>query len=159
VGTPDITGTFPKFYLSDTILTKVDSNTYHRTSPDGSIEIYGRAVGVTAGKRNVFLTRRLDPQGRGINFVYDTDPSYPWRLKFVVDASGLATELFYELPASPSFVTRVRDPFGREATFNYTGNFLRSITDPIGITSSFTYENSKISVITTPYGVTNVRRS
>jgi RHS repeat-associated protein len=159
VGSPDATGTFDKFYFSDTILTKVDSNTYHRTSPDGSIEIYSRAVGVTAGKRNVFLTRRLDTHGQAMDFVYDTDPSYPWRLKFVVDASGLATELFYELPSSPGFVTRVRDPFGRQAIFAYTGNFLQSITDPVGITSSFGYQDSRISLITTPYGVTKVRRS
>jgi YD repeat-containing protein len=56
----------------------------------------------------------------------------------------------------PAKITRVTDPFGRYASFEYDpSGRLSRITDVIGITSEFTYgTNDFISSLTTPYGTT-----
>src|SRR5213594_930210 len=61
-----------------------------------------------------------------------------------------------DLSSDPLKITRVTDPFGRFATFDYTstGRLMR-ITDVIGIQSSFGYGPTDfISTLTTPYGTT-----
>src|SRR5262249_44872150 len=51
-------------------------------------------------------------------------------------------------------VTKVTDPFGRYATFEYQNGQLWKITDPVGIVSQFHYTagTNFIDSLTTPYG-------
>ena len=80
----------------------------------------------------------------------------------VVDAAGKETRLFYELPPGPGNdlkITKVEDPFGRFATFDYdSSGRLEKITDVILIESAFDYETGPgdfIEKLTTPYGITS----
>ena len=56
-------------------------------------------------------------------------------------------------------ITKVTDPFGRAASFEYNANgtpLLQSITDVIGIKSEMSYGNgSFVSSVKTPYGTSN----
>ncbi len=51
------------------------------------------------------------------------------------------------------------DPFGRTATFTYTGaGQLASVTDTLGLTSTFGYQAEDfVGTLTTPYGTTSFR--
>lgn len=151
---------FLKDPTSDALLVRINSNVYERRFRDGSKEVYGQAIGTTGPNRKVFLTAIVDANGRTLSLVYDTNASYPSRLKFLVDASGLATELFYDQAGYPYLITKVRDPFGREARFFYAELFgqqrLQKVRDVIGLESSFGYDaNGRINAMTTPYGTTN----
>src|SRR5262249_33061995 len=97
----------------------------------------------------VFLTRVVDPQGQAITFTYDGT----FRLVAATDALGQVSTVSYELPDDALKITKVTDPFGRFATFEYTGGQLTRITDIGGIQSSFTYGAADtITSETTPYG-------
>jgi YD repeat-containing protein len=138
---------------------QVSSNVYERRFGDGSKEVYGLATGPAGSIRNLLLTQIVDAKGLALTFVYDDDPSYPTRLKHLVDASGLSTDLFYEMADKPYLISRVRDPFGREAHFLYADvagrRRLETIRDMIGLESSFGYDrNGVITSMTTPYGTT-----
>jgi RHS repeat-associated protein len=124
---------------------------YRRRLPDGSVEIYGQPDGATNSPRRVFLTALRDPQGNQVNFTYD---QY-FRLVAATDPLGQVTSLGYD-PVDYLKITKITDPFGRSATFEYNGSGqLYRITDPIGIQSSFTYSaGDTLSSMTTPYGTT-----
>ncbi len=57
------------------------------------------------------------------------------------DASGHHSYMYYEDPANPDKVTRVRDPLGREATVQYDvfGNAVRTVS-PRGVVTLSTYD-------------------
>jgi RHS repeat-associated protein len=144
---------------SQGLLTKTSTNSYQCLYPDGSLEIYSQPES-TNGPRRVFLTRKQDPTGNALTFIYD---SY-YRLTNVVDAIGQVTTLSYGLTNDIYKITRVTDPFGRFATFQYNGSGqLTNITDTIGISSAFTYgapgEADFINSLTTPYGTTTFTNS
>jgi RHS repeat-associated protein len=121
---------------------------YERRLPDGSVEVFTEAVGTAV--RRVFMSQWLDPQGNGLTFVYDENV----RLLYVYDALSQRTTLDYN-DGDDTKVTRVTDPFGRSATFEYVAGRLAKITDVIGITSSFTYgPGDFMTALTTPYGTT-----
>jgi RHS repeat-associated protein len=78
------------------------------------------------------------------------------RLVGVTDAIGQVTTLSYDLTGSPLLITKITDPFGRSALFDYnsSGQLVR-ITDVIGIRSEFEYGSSDfVKALTTPYGTT-----
>jgi len=104
---------------------------YERYLPDGSEEVYAHDDGATTGLRRVFLTRRINPQGQ-------------------------TTTFSYEHPGNDKLITRIIDPFGREAVLHYDARGrLSSITDPIGIVSSFSYDDGHfMTSMHTPYGTT-----
>lgn len=140
---------------------------YERRFRDGSKEVYGLRVSEYGDCANfdpssakVFLTQIVDKAGHALSLVYDTDPAYPTRLKYVVDAAGLATELSYEDASDPYLITRVRDPLNREARFFYADlagrRRLARIRDAAGMESSFSYTpEGLIDSMTTPYGRTS----
>lgn len=128
---------------------------YTRELSDGSKEIFG-GTGAALGSpaRKVFLKQIIDRFGQAITFQYDGTGGN-LRLWTVTDATGQVTSLSYT-NTDPTKVTRVTDPFGRAAIFDYdaAGRLLR-ITDPIGISSQFGYADADfVSSLTTPYGVT-----
>ena len=134
-------------------LTRTSGSSYQCLYPDGSMEIYS-IPNATNGPRNVFLTKKIDPQGNALTFIYDSN----YRLTNVIDAIGQVTSLSYGL-SDIYKITKVTDPFLRYATFQYNASGqLTNITDEIGVTSAFAYgapgEADFINTLTTPYGTT-----
>jgi RHS repeat-associated protein len=128
---------------------------YERRLNDGSVEVFSQPDGASVFPRKVFMTQVRDPQGNGVTFTYDEN----LRVVAAVDALTQVTTISYELPSDSLKITKVTDPFGRFATFEYDpvmGQLIR-ITDVVGITSEFTYASAGdfISAITTPYGTTS----
>ena len=124
---------------------------YERRLTDGSFEEYGQPDGALTFPRKVFLTRMVDAAGNAVSLTYDGS----LRLVAIADAVGQVTTLQYEHPTDPLLLTRVTDPFGREALFAYNAQgLLEQITDVQGLQSSFEYVGDFVSKLTTPYGDT-----
>ena len=126
---------------------------YEFEAEDGSVEVYAQSDGTVTGYGKIFMTERIDPRGDKILFGYDSD----LRLTQVVDALGRVTTLFYEHPTDIWKITKVQDPFGRFATFEYdTEGRLYRMTDVVGLAATFTYDaTDTIQAMTTPYGTTS----
>lgn len=124
---------------------------YSLLMPDGSVEVYGHSNAATNYPRNIFLTKKIDPQGNVITLNYDNQN----RLQTIADSAGRQTTFSYSGP-SRFLVTKITDPFGRSANLKYTANGqLSSITDIIGLTSTFGYDaNALVNSLHTPYGTT-----
>lgn len=121
---------------------------YEHRMADGSVEVFAQSDGAATAPRRVFLTEVRDPLNQSMTFTYDAS----LRLVAVTDALGQVSTIAYE-DADPLKITKVTDPFGRFATFQYTGGKLTRITDVIGLTSDFTYQATDfINTLTTPYG-------
>jgi len=143
---------------SNTVLTRFTSPSlrYERQYQNGAKDIYGLSDGATTFPRKIFLTQRVDPAGNAITFTYDAS----YRLVAATDALGQVTTLSYELSGQSGdnlLITKVTDPFGRFAKFDYSSSTPRQlikITDVIGITSQFAYSSDFINAMTTPYGTT-----
>lgn len=129
---------------------------YERRLPDGSKEVFALSDGATSYPRRIFMTQLVDAAGNTVHICYDTS----FRVTTITDAPGLSTHLSYELQDDPRKITKVTDPFGRFALFDYTNGQLTRITDEIGIQSQFTYTPGTDSVdsLTTPYGTTHFAR-
>jgi RHS repeat-associated protein len=125
---------------------------YERRNPDGSREVYSLVEGVATNPRRIFLTESFDPQGQRLLFTYDSKA----RMVSITDAIGQVTTLAYEHPDDELKITKVTDPFGREAHFEYTNALtLGKIKDPIGIESEMSYgDGAFVSQLKTPYGAT-----
>ncbi|HKP02600.1 MAG TPA: RHS repeat-associated core domain-containing protein [Chthoniobacterales bacterium] len=137
---------------SHAALVKTGPASYERRLPDGSKEVFGLSNGASSYPRRVFMTQIVDPAGNTTNIGYDAS----FRVTTITDALNQVTTVSYELAGDPLKVTKVTDPFGRFATFEYTNGKLTRITDEIGIQSQFTYAAGTDSVdsLTTPYGTT-----
>lgn len=121
---------------------------YEHRLADGTVEVFDQPDGASTSPRRTFLTEIRDPQGQTLTFTYDAS----LRLVAATDALGQVSTVSYE-DADPLKVTKVTDPFGRFAQFEYTGGKLTRITDVIGLTSEFTYGTGDfIDSMTTPYG-------
>jgi RHS repeat-associated protein len=155
------------------LLTRTGPASYQLLYRDGSKMIFSQSDGSAGSSRNIFLTQQIDPQGNALTFQYNTNLC----LVSVADAIGQVTTLTYglastnigsginqtTLQADPYKLTKVTDPFGRTALFNYQPTVvalnytffqgqrngtnpiyawgLASVTDEIGITSQFGYES------------------
>src|SRR5205823_6932304 len=124
-----------------------------RRLPDGSKELFASSDGATSYPRRIFMTQQIDPAGNTVSIGYDAS----FRVTTITDTLSQVTNVAYELPADPLKITKVTDPFGRFATFEYTNGQLTRITDEIGIQSQFTYTpgTDSIDSLTTPYGTTS----
>ena len=141
---------------SHATLLKTGDASYERRMPDGSKQVFGRSDGATFYPRRIFMTQIVDPAGNAVTIGYDAT----FRVTTLTDALGQVTTLSYELPGDPLKITKVTDPFGRFATFEYTNGLLTRITDQIGIQSQFTYTSGSDSIdsLTTPYGTATFAR-
>lgn len=148
-----VAATFSPDPQSHAVLVKTGEASYERRFPDGSKQIYGLSDGATSYPRRIFMTRMADPAGNTVLIGYDAT----FRVTTITDSVGQTTSIAYELSGDPYKITRVTDPFGRFATFDYTVGKLSVITDMIGIQSQFTYlpESDSIDSLTTPYGTTH----
>ena len=137
---------------SHAMLVKTGTATYERRLPDGSKQVFAQSDGATTYPRKIFMTQMVDPAGNAVTIGYDAII----RIATLTDALGMVTTLSYELPGDALKITKVTDPFGRFATFQYSVGQLTTITDEIGIQSQFTYTSGTDSIdsLTTPYGTT-----
>jgi RHS repeat-associated protein len=150
-------GTSGVHYRSRAIVARTSSTSYERRLPDGSVEVFGQPDAATVFPRRIYLTAIKDPQGNSVSLAYSYESTTGGlRLATATDAIGQITTFSYE-NSDPLKITKVTDPFGRFAQFEYdTSGRLNRITDVIGITSEFTYGTSDIiSSLTTPYGTTS----
>jgi RHS repeat-associated protein len=133
-------------------LVRISDDRYERRMPDGSKQVFGHSDGATSFPRRLFMTEIVDPAGNALVIGYDAS----FRVITLKDALNQVTTLSYELPGDPLKITKVTDPFGRFAAFEYTDGLLTRITDEIGIQSQFTYTSGTDSIdsLTTPYGTT-----
>lgn len=147
------TQTFASHPQSHATLVKTGTASYERRFPDGSKQVYALSDGATAYPRRIFMTQMIDPAGNAATIGYDGS----FRVATITDALSQVTTLSYELAGDPLKITKVTDPFGRFATFQYVGGQLSTITDTIGIQSQVTYVSgtATINSLTTPYGTTN----
>ncbi len=141
---------------SHAALVKIGSATYERRLPNGSKQVFARSDGAISYPRRIFMTQMIDPAGNAVTVGYDEGA----RISTLTDALGLVTTFAYGQPGEALKITKVTDPFGRFATFEYSGGMLTRITDEIGIQSQFTYVSGTDSIdsLTTPYGTTNFTR-
>ena len=125
---------------------------YERRLPDGGLEAFSQPDGGVTFPRKVFLTSWKDPQGNAVTLTYDAS----FRIVAATDAIGQVTTVSYQHASDPLKITKVTDPFGRYASFEYNAQGqLQKITDVIGITSEFVYESGDFTnALTTPYGTT-----
>ena len=132
------------------VLVRTSSSTYERRFPNGSKEIFSQSDGSTSYPRRIFLTSVGDATGNSTTLTYDGS----LRITRITDSLGQSTNLAYDLTGDPSKITKMTDPFGRSATFEYISGKLTRITDPIGIESEFGYASGSdfINSMTTPYG-------
>jgi len=137
---------------SHSVLVKTGTDSYERRLPDGSKQVFGVSDGAPVYPRRIFMTQLVDAAGNTVTIGYDSS----FRITTLTDALGLVTTLAYELPDDPLKITKVTDPFGRFASFQYSSGQLSMITDEIGIQSQFSYTSGTDSIasLTTPYGTT-----
>ena len=150
---------FPKNRRWETVLVRINANSYERRHPDGSKQVYSQAIGTTGPARKVFMTQLVDPQGNAVRLNYDRTPGFEIRIVSITDATGLTSTFSYNQPGAPYLVTSITDPFGRAASFTYQtvagAPRLVKITDTIGIQSAFEYNaNGQVTALATPYGRT-----
>ncbi|MBO9712630.1 RHS repeat-associated core domain-containing protein [Sphingomonas sp.] len=138
-------GAYSQAYV--TAQTVSGATTFTRHLKDGSLEVFGQALG-----NKYFMTAVIDRQGNKVTISYDAQ----MRIASITDAIGQVTTLSYG-NSDPLKVTKITDPFGRSASFTYNGaGQLASITDVLGITSQYTYGTGDfVSALKTPYGTTS----
>jgi RHS repeat-associated protein len=156
-GFDNSTQTYAFQQYDQTKLTRTSPDTYEMLSRDGTRKVFNRSDGATGFLRKVFLTQLIDPAGNAVSLTYDND----LRVVRIADAIGQVTTLSYEHPTDIFKITKITDPFGRFATFDYdaSGRLIK-ITDVIGITSEFIYDSGDfITTLTTPYGVTTFTKT
>lgn len=162
------TQTFAVQPYDHTQLKRIGTNTFTATYemlyPDGSKKIFGRRA---RGNIDVLLTEVVDPAGNAVTLTHsDTDN----RLLAITDALGQVTTISYDDPQNSFLISKVTDPFGRFATFEYTsfsvvcgrnpdGTFvtcpvhiLSRVTDVVGLVSRFEYSQDNVQRMITPYG-------
>lgn len=144
--------TFAPDPQSHATLVKTGAASYERRMPDGSKQVFALSDGAASYPRRIFMTQVVEPAGNAVSIGYDAS----FRVTTITDALGQITNLSYELAGDPLKITKVTDPFGRFATFQYSAGKLATITDEIGIQSQFTYlaGTDSIDSLTTPYGTT-----
>ncbi|MBI3851714.1 MAG: hypothetical protein HY298_15780 [Verrucomicrobia bacterium] len=134
-----------------TLLKRTSTNTYEMVWPDGSKKIFGPDIGALG----LALRQVVDSSGNAVTLTYDQG-----RLVALTDAIGQVTTISYQHPTNPNLITKVTDPFGRFATFEYDRlavplpmpnpectnfpsffhtEFLVKITDVLGLQSQFDY--------------------
>jgi len=155
-GTQSFTGFNPasQSYLPEpktqAVLVRTSSSSYERRFQDGSKEIFALSDNSPNYPRLVFLTQAFDAAGNAVTINFDST----YRVTSITDALGQSVTLSYGLNGDPRKITKVTDPFGRQADFAYTNGQLISSTDPVGIVSQFHYASGTnfIDSLTTPYG-------
>lgn len=166
------THTFAPQQYDLTQLKRIGTNTftssYEMTFPDGSRKVFGQRT----PDGSVFLTQVVDPAGNAVTLTWQDTGILGRRLLTLTDAIGQVTTLSYEHPLQSLLITKVTDPFGRFASFEYrsveidadsnpnsapiTVYVLAKSTDVLGLVSQFDYVGNTdiVQRMITPYGTT-----
>lgn len=109
--------TFAFQQFDQTLLRRTGTSSYAMVWPDGSKMIFSQSDGSVGSGRRVYLTQIADPASNALTFTYDQD----LRVVAVTDAIGQVTTVTYGdgTNAATTSLTRVTDPFGRSAAFDY----------------------------------------
>ncbi|HYG22075.1 MAG TPA: RHS repeat-associated core domain-containing protein [Verrucomicrobiae bacterium] len=137
--------------FEQTVLKRVAVNLYEMMWPDGSKKIFGPL----SGANGLLLSQVMDSAANAVTLTYGGQG-----LAAITDAIGQVTTISYGYPPENptnlfNMITKVTDPFGRSATFEYVIGgipfpnvdstnhldtaFLVKITDVLGLESQFTY--------------------
>jgi RHS repeat-associated protein len=147
------TQTYAPQQYDQTLLKRISANLYEMMWPDGSKKVFGPQ----ADSRGLLLSQVVDPAGNAVTLTYGGD----LKLVALTDAIGQVTTISYEDTNNPALITKVTDPFGRFATFEYASfpipagpcqtdtnridylysDFLIKITDVLGLESRFVYQD------------------
>ncbi len=148
----DVIGIYGRQRKSMALLKRTGATSYSLTHADNTVDVFDLADGSTFWPRRVFMTSRTDPQGNTLTYTWNGSG----QLTHIHDSLNQATTLSYDHPTDPLKITKMTDPFGREANFAYdVSGRLKTITDPVEIESEFSYGTGDfIETLTTPYGVT-----
>ncbi|MEX1115129.1 MAG: RHS repeat-associated core domain-containing protein [Akkermansiaceae bacterium] len=148
----DTTGDYARQLKSQALLKRTSSTAYTLTYPDNSVVIFNSPDASTVWPRRVFMTSQTDPHGNTLTYTWNS----AGQLTHIHDSLNQATTLAYEHPTDSLKITKLTDPFGREANFGYDeSGRLELLTDPVGIESEFTYGSGDfIEILSTPYGNT-----
>jgi RHS repeat-associated protein len=141
------------------------TSTYEMIYPDGSKKVFG----LRTPSSQIFLTQVVDPAGNAVTLTWEDTPSGDKQLTAITDAIGQVTTISYEDPDHSGLITKVTDPFGRFAKFEYTDQVagyvfhgtcptnltaepiyvtrLHKITDVLSLTSQVTYETKTLTYI------------
>jgi RHS repeat-associated protein len=163
------TQTFAPQQMEETRLRRIGgsvaTSSYEMTLPDGSRKVFG----LRAANR-ALLTQVIDPVGNAVTLGYSGD-----FLTSITDAIGQTTTITWQHTTNADLITKVTDPFGRFATFDYVTyniqglnpqnpntptpiSVLANITDTLGLVSHFSYSldtNLVMQQMVTPYGTTS----
>jgi RHS repeat-associated protein len=142
--------------------------------PDGSRDVFSLSANIVIASpvligqtsfgnstERLFLTRRIDPQGRvtQLGYEYVTDLTqlgcYFYRLRYVVDPDHRTNTFLY---TSGLQLGEIDDPYGRKVSLGRdSSGRLGSIVDAVGQTNYFGYQgaNGWINKLSTPYGDTS----
>lgn len=167
------TQTFATQQFDQTLLKRTGTNNYEMTFRDGSKKVFGLRQA-----NSVLLTQVIDPAGNAVTLTWSGSD-----LVGITDAIGQVTTLAYDHPSQPGLITKVTDPFGRFANFEYdefqlvlnpnnptnltTVYSIKKITDVLGLASQFVYAyvagtngNTNITMVSmsTPYGTTSFNK-
>ena len=92
---------------------------FERALPNGWTQVFTVSDGSAVYPRKVFLSEVRDPWDNTVTLGYDAGFAAGTRLLTIADALGRPTTLHYEDEGDPLRITKVTDPFGREAVFTY----------------------------------------
>ena len=147
-----------KDYYSQSTMAPMNNNReegFYISYPNGDVDHYDFVVTNLFGLNHAFLTRKYEPSGHYMQFIYARTNDFVW-LKYVVDTDGRTNTLTYTNSTFPTRITGVEDPFGRKAFMEYNNaGILTNIIDVAALGSSFNYDSRGwITNLTTPYGAT-----
>ena len=134
--------------------------------PDGRQDVYGfvfqvgikplcpigdpLCVGRMDNTARMYLTQRIDPQGRITRLGYQQQPLVAgqpaYALRYVVDPDGRTNTYSYN-STNRSQLLRIDDPYGRSAAFGYDPVYgtLTSIVDAVQLTNTFQYQTATVT--------------
>lgn len=151
----NLTNPYAPDLLSQAVLTISSKDSYELKLPDGSASVYNQPDGTG----RFFMTKFVDAQGNATTITYDAN----FRITAITDAQGQVSTLTYASNTVGNLgyylITRITDPFARQANFEYDGanKHVSSISDVLGMRSKFIYDpnSSFIMSMTTPYGTSS----
>jgi RHS repeat-associated protein len=139
-------GTYTKPFNVFNTLVKVFDKRYALTFLDGTVYTYAVPAGTVL--TSPMLIEIRDSYNQPLSIVYDSSGRI-WKI-----ADALSRETIFSYYSGTNLVQTVTDPFGRSATYEYTGTAIQKVTDMAGFWASYTYDaNGFISSITTQQGV------
>jgi RHS repeat-associated protein len=148
------TQSFAAQQYDQSLLRRTSPTSYEMILPDGSKRTFSQPNGSVGSGRRVYLTQIADPAGNALTFTYDQD----YKVIAVTDAIDQVTSVYYGdgTNAPTVTVTRVTDPFGRSAIFEYEKRSVTFRQGILRIISGNTISFQDINLNQEYYALTNI---